>query len=118
MNHILKNTFMVTSKQNGKKGLPTMLYIFISAFTINCLMHLLFFSSWSFYFLSILFAFVCHLIDFLIFTFSIAYYFITRKKIYGFWIILFLGFISLIALGFVILFILGWNHGDPAKQIQ
>jgi len=109
-----KNTYMVISKRNSEKVLPIVFYVFISALIIN----LLFFCSWSYYGPFVLFGFICYPIEIFVVIFSIAYYFITRKKVYGFWIILTTSIPFLITLIWVILFVLGWNHGDPAKRIN
>jgi hypothetical protein len=114
-----------TLKQNGIKRLPFIFYIFL----VGAEMNLLWLSYTSFFsdaleligvkntvivrdFL------VCHCypIEWITTLFAIVYYFITKKKIFGFlWMIILSVFLFVLP---VIIFICSWNNGHPAYRYK
>ena len=110
---------MDTSKENGKrKHLPIVFYIFLVGVFMNIL--------WLCYVKftdPILERFLinnsvvirdflvqyCYPIEWITILFAIIYYVITKKKVFGFWLMIVLS-ITLIVLP-IVMFILTWNHG-------
>ncbi|MDR3287454.1 MAG: hypothetical protein LBT27_08420 [Prevotellaceae bacterium] len=118
---------MVILKQNGKKRLPIIFYIFL----IGAAMNLLWWNyTSSFYKISenvigenvtrivYTISFICsYPIEWATTLFAIVYYFITKKKIFGFlWMIILCIFLFLLPF---IVFIGTWTGGiDPAYQYR
>jgi hypothetical protein len=111
---------MDISKRNGKrKPLPIIFYLFVlgvimnilwlcyNVFTSNILRQLGLDSTMIRDFL----VQYSYPIEWMAVLFAIIYYFITKKKVFGFWLMIFLSVILIIIP--IIIFITNWNTGNP-----
>jgi hypothetical protein len=108
-------------KQSGKKKhLPVIFYIFM----IGAVMNFLWLNYASFFsdFLELIgvkhnwvirnfLVRCCYPIEWATTLFAIIYYFITKKKVYGFWLMIILSILFIILP--VYMFIHNWNSGNP-----
>jgi hypothetical protein len=107
-------------KQSGKKKyLPVIFYVFIIGVTMNTLWLLcIYYPSFFHDFLKTIgvkgswYLVYCFPIEWITTLFAIVYYFITKKKVYGFWLMIIFSILLVILSIYLVAYYVGYNANN------